>query len=344
MSDWFALLKAHGATVADGAIVDFGDPIGELAAARAGSIVAHLSHLGLLQFSGADAVAFLHGQVSSDIRGLGTTQGRYGGYCTPKGRLLANFLLWRDGEGVLMLLSRDVLSGVEKRLRMYVLRSKVTISDATEDFVVIGASGPAAPDTVTAALGTPAPATTFGLARTESGTVAIRIPGDRFIVVANRAEAEGVWTQLAQALQPVGIASWQWLEIVNGLPLVTAAIQDELVPQMANLELVGGVSFDKGCYPGQEIVARSQYLGQVKRRTFRAHIVGSEAPRAGEPLYEGGDATQTAGIIVNAAPSPEGGYDVLAVLQKAAAERGDLHLRAPDGPALRLLPLPYAIP
>jgi hypothetical protein len=113
---------------------------------------------------------------------------------------------------------------------------------------------------------------------------------------------------------------------------------------MANLELVGGVSFDKGCYPGQEIVARSQYLGQVKRRTYRAAVSAEEPPRAGEPVYEGADATQTAGMILNAAPSPAGGYEVLAVMQMAAAERADLHLRAPNGPALRLLSLPYALP
>lgn len=343
MPDWMAFLSARGARVVAGVVADFGDPRGELAAARSDSVLADLSHLGVLRFAGADALTFLHGQVSNDVKGLGSEQARPAGYCTPKGRLLANFLLLCEADGVLMLLSRDVLAGVEKRLRTYVLRSKVTVSDATTAFVVLGASGPGAPDAVGAALGTPAPADVYAVTRSESG-VAVRVPGDRFVVVAPRAASEAVWARLAGSLRPVGTPAWQWLEIAHGLPLVTVATQEELVPQMANLELVGAVSFDKGCYPGQEIVARSQYLGQVKRRTHRAAVATSEPPRAGEHVYESGDATQTAGIVINAAPAPDGGYEVLAALQTASVERADLHLRAPDGPALRLLPLPYAIP
>ena len=344
MSDWLGFLSARGANIVDGVVRDFGDARGELDAAATTSVAADLSHLGVLRFAGPDAVAFLHGQVSNDVKGLGPTEARYGGYCTPKGRLLANFLLWRDGDGVLILFSRDVLTAVEKRLRMYVLRSKVTISDVTGEYAAMGASGPAAPDAVSAALGVAAPLPSLGVGRAEAGSVAIRLPGNRFVVVSPRSESESVWSRLAESLRPAGTPAWQWLEIANGLPLVTAATQDELVPQMANLELVGGVSFDKGCYPGQEIVARSQYLGQVKRRTYRAAVSAEEPPRAGEPVYEGADATQTAGMILNAAPSPAGGYEVLAVMQMAAAERADLHLRAPNGPALRLLSLPYALP
>jgi folate-binding protein YgfZ len=344
MSDWLAFLGAQGARVVDDVVEDFGDPGAELAAAASASVVADLSPFGVLRFAGADALPFLHGQVSNDVKGLGVAQARYAGYCTPKGRLLANFLLWREGDGVLMLLPRDLLAGVEKRLRMYVLRSKVTVSDATSEFAVLGVSGPAAGDAVSAALNVAAPAAILGVARSESGIAEIRVPGNRFIVAAPRSEAESVWARLSTVLRPAGAPVWQWLEIAHGLPLVTAPTQEELVPQMANLELVGGVSFDKGCYPGQEIVARSHYLGQVKRRTYRAGVVTTDPPHASEPVYAGGDATQTVGIVINAAPSPDGGYELLAALQTAAVERGDLHLRTPDGPPLRLLPLPYAIP
>ena len=344
MSDWHAFLSARGARIAEGVVADFGDPAAELATGASGSVVCDLSQLGVLRFAGADALAFLHGQVSNDVKGLGGAHARYAGYCTPKGRLLANFLLWREAEGIAMLLARDVLAGVEKRLRMYVLRSKVTVSDATAEWVVLGASGPAASAAVSAALGVPAPTDPLGVARSDTGALAIGVPGRRFVVVVPRAVSGSLWTRLAETLRPAGAPVWQWLEIAQGLPLVTTATQEELVPQMANLELVGGVSFDKGCYPGQEIVARSQYLGQVKRRTYRAGVEAPDAPRPGEPVYAGADAAQTAGIVVNAAPAPGGGYEVLAALQTAAALAGDLHLRTPDGPRLELRPLPYAVP
>ncbi|MCU0897273.1 MAG: folate-binding protein [Burkholderiales bacterium] len=344
MSDWLAFLAARGANIGDGVVADFGDARGELAGAASGSVLADLSHLGTLRFAGADALGFLHAQVSNDVKGLGADRARYAGYCTPKGRLLANFLLWREGDGVFMLLPRDVLAGIERRLRMYVLRAKVAVSETTSEFVVLGASGAAAPEAVARALGAPAPEAPLGVVRSASGITAIRVPGDRFVLVSPLVLAEAVWEQLAATLQPAGAPAWQWLDISRGLPLVTAATQEELVPQMANLELVGGVSFDKGCYPGQEIVARSQYLGQVKRRTYRASVAAADPPRPGEPVHAGADATQTAGLIVNAAPAPGGGYEVLAVLQIAAAQAGDLHLRTPDGPRLELLPLPYALP
>ena len=148
--------------------------------------------------------------------------------------------------------------------------------------------------------------------------------------------------KLVAELKPVGTPCWEWLDIRAGIPWITAATQEQFIPQMANLELIGGVNFKKGCYPGQEIVARTQYLGKVKRRMFLANVNAAALPIAGDPLFSTDPAAQESGMIVNAQSAPDGGYDVLAVLQTSSVEAGAVHLKAPDGPPLQFLALPYA--
>jgi len=128
--------------------------------------------------------------------------------------------------------------------------------------------------------------------------------------------------------------AWELASIRAGVPTVTAATQEAFVPQMANFELLGGVSFKKGCYPGQEIVARMQYRGGLKRRMARAHLAGGERPLPGDHVYSSAFGEQSAGTIVNAAPAPEGGFDVLVVAQIESLERRDLRWKAPDGAPL----------
>jgi len=146
---------------------------------------------------------------------------------------------------------------------------------------------------------------------------------------------------MAGSLQPVEARLWRWLDIRNGLPWITASTQDELVPQMANLERIGGVSFDKGCYTGQEVVARSQHLGKLKRRMFLANV--AERAQAGDKLYGEDLGDQASGVVVNAESSPDGGTDLLAVVQTASREASTVHLSSLDGPELRFLPLPYSL-
>jgi folate-binding protein YgfZ len=133
------------------------------------------------------------------------------------------------------------------------------------------------------------------------------------------------------------------LEIRAGIPVVTPTTQEAFVPQMVNLDLIGGVSFEKGCYPGQEIVARMHYRGTLKQRMYLAHVAGTDSPQAGDKLYSPAFGAQASGTIVNAARSPEGGHDLLASIQIASAAKGEVHLKSPDGPALQLLPLPYPV-
>jgi len=313
-------------------------PDGDVAAARFGSILATLDHLGVLRFSGADAKVFLQGQLSCDVANLGPDSATYGAHCSPKGRMLANFLLWREDAEFLMALSRDIAPAVQKQISKYVLRSKVKVSDASEGIGLTGASGPRAEDALRVVVSDP-PKKPNEVFRQEDGTTAIRLADGRFILSAAEPAVAALRQKLQDLLEPADARLWRWLDIRNGLPWITAATQDELVPQMANLERIGGVSFDKGCYTGQEVVARAQHLGTLKRRMFLANV--SARAEAGDKLYSEDLGDQASGIVVNAEVSPDGGYDLLAVVQTASREASTVHLRSLAGPELRFLPLPY---
>jgi len=345
MNDWKTFLAARGARIEEAGVETFGDLASELQAAADGSVVVPLLHLGVLTFAGADAVAFLHSQLSCDVKGLAAGGSTWGSYCTPKGRMLATFFLLKEPGAIALLPASDVCDSLRKRLAMFILRSKVTVSDATSELALLGVSGPGGSDALLEALGMAPPATAHRGVWSTQGIAAVRLPGrERYLVLAPPAETDRVWGLLAQRLRPAGAAAWQWLDIVHGVPLVTALTQEAFVPQMVNLELVGGVSFDKGCYPGQEIVARTQHLGQVKRRMHLAHVDTGIPPSPAAPLYHESDALQTAGMVVNASPAPGGGVDLLAVVQTSALAGGAVRLGTPDGPVLAFRPLPYAIP
>jgi len=340
-TDWTDFLRARGAVLADGVARDFGDPAAERVAAREGDVVADLSHLGLIAVTGTDARAFLHAQLSCDIQALGTAQASPCAYCSPKGRMIASFLVWPEADGFSLVLARSIVASTIKRLRMFVLRSKVALADCTDERRLFGAAGPSAERALRAIAG-PVPESDHRVAHA-AGTTIVRVAPSRFLVATAPARAPALWDALSTTLRPVGTPCWEWLEIRDGIPLVTARTQDELVPQMANLEVLGGVSFQKGCYPGQEIVARTQYLGKSRRRMFLARVEGA-SPAAGDPLYSEDLGAQASGMILNAAPAPEGGHDVLAVVLAPAGSAGAVHLGSPSGPPLRFRPLPYAVP
>ena len=312
----------------------------DLAAACSGSVLASLSHLGVLQFSGEEAESFLQGQLTCDVTSIGSSLSTYGAYCSPKGRMLANFLLWREETGFFMVLSRDIVAAVQKRISMFVLRSRVKVSDASDSVVFHGAAGPQADDVLRGIFDNLRIGPNEITRKAGFGT-AIRLAGGRFMLASTSSNAPELRQRLAGLLTPVGPRAWHWLDIRSGVPLVTAATQDRLVPQMANLDILGGVNFDKGCYTGQEIVARTQHLGKVKRRLFLANVAAKAAP--GDDLFCEDLGDQAGGLVVNAQPSPNGGYDLLAAVQSRSRERSTVHLRSLDGPALSFLPLPYIV-
>lgn len=283
---------------------------------------------GVIRASGPDAASFLHSQLTNDFANLGAAQARLAGYCSAKGRLLASFIAWRSGpEDILLACHASVLPATLKRLSMFVLRAKCKLSDATGEVPLYGVAGDAS-----IAAGLPVWGT-----RDADGSQLIRLP-----------DAGGVARALlvsppAPPAQTLPLSTWQWLEMQSGVPIIEAATVEKFVPQMLNFELVGGVNFQKGCYPGQEIVARSQYRGTIKRRTFLFDVDAAAA--AGQEVFHSADPSQPAGLVACAAARPDGqGASALVEVKLAALDQGELHLGAPDGAMLHRRELPYAVP
>jgi len=284
-----------------------------------------LADHGLIRASGEDAAGFLHNLLTNDIAHLEPHGVRQAALCTAKGRMIASFTIWREGADYLLLLSADILPGILKKLSMYVLRSKVKLADITAERSLIGV--------VDAALG---PAEPMRTAAYEGGT-AIRLDAHRCVLALPAGATPA-------GLPPAGrLADWHLAEIRAGMPRIVAPTQEAFTPQMVNYELaaVGGVSFQKGCYPGQEVVARTQYLGKVKRRMYRARLDNVFPPGTDVFTPEAGE--QHCGAVVLCAPSPEGGFEALLVVQSSGAEANAVHVGKPDGPHAQILSLPYAI-
>ena len=317
-----------GAVAGAAAVEHFGDPRREFEAARTAVAVSPASRFTLLLFRGADAKDFLQGQVTCDLEQVTAERAQFGGYCTPKGRLLANFLLLSSNQGYLMYLPADIASSVAARLKKFILRSKVTIDEAS-GWRALGVMGPDAPDLLQQALNLSAPEPLNVALRADVAVVRLR--GETFLVIAPLADMESTWQRLARQAVPVGEACWSWAQINAGTPWITAATQESFIPQMIGLDAIGGISFEKGCYTGQEIVARAHYLGEVKRG-LRAGRTTARAS-AGDALTRDG---QAGGTVLNAAPVPGEGYEFLAVIGTHADEAGTLTL--PAGEAVKLSP------
>ncbi len=345
-SDWLTFLTSRHAHIEQNQVMHFGQPDIELVRIESAPVLIDLSHLGLIRFSGDDAHNFLQGQLSCDVRNTSSSKATYGGYCTPKGRLLCSFLLWQDTDGsYLMQLPAELTETTIKRLRMFVLRAKVVIQDSTDDYVRIGIAGQGTYSLLQNILaGISPPTEPLSIAIIPDGQI-ICHNETRFEILVKFTQAPMLWEQLNVQAHCVGAATWDWLEIREGIPAIFKTTQEQFVPQMVNLDAIGGVSFKKGCYPGQEIVARTQYLGKVKRRMYRAHL-NADSPleiAAGDHVYGTDTPDQACGMIVNAAPAPTGGVDVLAVIQVSSAEVGSVHWKTSNGPSLTLQPLPYPI-
>ena len=307
----------------------------------AGVTLYPLDGMGLLVFTGEDAHGFLHSQLSCDVPTAASNKSTYGGYCTPQGRLLATFLLWSSGDRYFMQLPAALCAPIRKRLSMYVLRSKVKADDTSGDHALFGVAGVGAARAIDAVFGG-VPAAAHDTLHVDESTV-IRLAPDRFQVVLPTASMTACEALRQQAAEGAANA-WRLLDIHAGIPWITPATQEQFVPQMVNLDVIGGVSFAKGCYPGQEIVARTHYRGQVKQRMYRAHIAADDAVQAGDRLYSADMAGQSTGTIVDAMPASSREYEVLAVIQKSSVEAGEVHLGSLAGPVLKLQPLPYAVP
>lgn len=319
----------------------------QFAAVSGGSVVCAPQDTGLIRVAGDDAATFLHNLLSNAVDDLNLGEARLAGLCSPKGRLLASMMMWRDNEGIVLQVPADVRAALQKRLSMFILRSKVKITDVGETLQVFGTSGPDAEKSL-AALGLEIPQTVWGVTYQPNGTV-IRLSDaagrERYQLVLTRENMNDAWNVLSATLVPVETDVWNWLRVQSGIARIVTATQEQFVPQMVNFEVVGGVNFRKGCYPGQEIVARSQYRGTLKRRMFLAHVAveGLDTPVPGTELFDARDPTQPCGMIVNAASAPDGGSHVLAEL-KLDSLGSQIHLGTPQGPLLTIGTQPYPLP
>ena len=294
--------------------------------------VAALPHLGVIRVQGEEAAKFLQGQLTQDFVLLRPDQARLAAFCTAKGRMQASFtgFQWAPND-ILLVCSRDILAPTLKRLSMFVLRAKAKLTDATAEFSLYGLAGDAlAP--LPASLNEPWSKADVGAAQ----AIAL-YPAD--------GQRRALWVAPADQPAPAGpalaTALWQWGEVRSGIATVTAPIVEAFVPQMLNYESVGGVNFKKGCYPGQEVVARSQFRGTLKRRAFIVHCDSDLA--AGQEVFHASDADQPCGTVAEAAKAPDGGWDAIVSMQVSAADEGRLTVASATGPALALLPLPYLL-
>lgn len=343
-SAWQTFLREHHAVIENDGVAHFGNITTELQETPTTIVMADLSHHSLIRFSGEDAKTFLQNQLSCDIREINPKQAQYGSYCTPKGRILATFLLWQQQDDLLMQLPAGLSAAIQKRLTMYVLRAKVRLTDASNDLIRIGVAGPDAAMLVKDVTGL-ACHCDHPLQVAQNGALsALCLAPQRIELITSVENAPILWQHLDQQVKPVGADCWNWLDIESGIPVILPETQEMFLPQMINLDAIGGVSFKKGCYPGQEIVARTQYLGKLKRRMFLAHIDSTQTIKAGDALYSSDMEDQSSGNIVNAAPSPQGGFDVLAVIQQSSVGTGEIHWQSPQGPTLKIKPLPYPLP
>ncbi len=290
--------------------------------------IAPISHLGIIRVQGDDAASFLHGQLTNDFVLLDQQHARLAAFCSAKGRMQASFIGFkRAPDDILLICSQDLLARTLKRLSMFVLRAKAKLTDASADFQLFGLVGSAAPSAE-------AP-----------WTLHTQADGSHLVQLYPAAgQPRALLVAPAGTPAPQGPAltaeQWLWTEVASGVATVSEPVFELFVPQMLNYESVGGVNFKKGCYPGQEVVARSQFRGTLKRR---AYIVHADQPlNAGQEVFAASDAEQATGTVVQAAPAPQGGWDAIVSMQIQSAQEA-LTAGSPEGVALTVQSLPYAL-
>jgi folate-binding protein YgfZ len=294
--------------------------------------IAPLPHLGIIRAAGSDAASFLHNQLTNDVLLMKESQSRLAAFCNAKGRMQASFVVYkRSAEEVLLIGRKDLIAQTVKRLSMFVLRAKAKLSDASDEFQLLGMAGDAALAALNGVYTDAWQRHAVGTADVLTLYPALGQP--RALWIAPRDEAAPTGPTMSADL-------WQVGEVMSGIAWVELATFEAFVPQMLNYESVDGVNFKKGCYPGQEVVARSQFRGTLKRRAFIAQ--SAVAMAAGQEVFSSLDASQPCGLVAQAASDGASHMAVLE-LQLSATENSSLHLGAADGPALSLLPLPYTL-
>lgn len=342
MTDYFD--NATPVRDACGGVLHFGQEHKESAGALQDNTIFALSWFGVIRLSGEDAVPFMQGQFTNDVKAVNAEKGQLNAWCSAKGRIIASFRLFMWNGAYYLVLPAAQLEAFMQRLRMYVLRAKVTLEDVSGEFHCVGLSGPKSDSMLEHCGIAGAPRESHQVSAGETGFVCA-MPGShkRYLLLLQTESARNVWDcALSEHFIQAGFNAWQFVEINNGLPQVTTETSDAFVPQMLNFQALGGLSFKKGCYTGQEVVARMQYLGTLKRHMHIIHANSGETGLSpGDPVYQSGH-DGAVGKLVNVQHNPQGGDTGLAVIRDDSVA-GDLRAANPQGPALTLQAVPYSI-
>jgi len=337
---WHDFLCANNAKLNDDNLINFDhDPRSEINSVLDELALISLDQLGIIQVTGEDAQNFLQSQLSNDIALLTSASSQLSAYCNPKGRILAQFLVVPANENYLLILPLNIIEKTLQRLRMFVMRSQVELTDVTDELICFGLIGNHT-DSQELSL----PENDYQLTTTQT-VLSIKIPApvDRYLIVAPVDQAILLWDSLKSKHSFCSHHVWQWLDIQAGIPSIVKETVEEFVPQMVNLELIDGVNFKKGCYPGQEIVARMHYLGKAKRRMFKLHSDELHPPLPGTDLYLNEGDGQSAGKIVAAEPAKTEGIDLLAVIRLSHENSDQLRIGSTDGPVVEFSEQPYPL-
>lgn len=293
--------------------------------------IVKLNHLGIIRAAGPDAASFLHGQLSNDMAHLDAQHARLAAYCSAQGRMLASFIVIKSTpEELLLICAADLLEATLKRLSMFVLRAKVKLTNASSELSLYGlaCSPERMPDFLV-------PAAVPWACQHHDAHLAVRLPDaagtQRYLIVASSQQTLPAFAALPES-------TWDWLEIQSGIPMVRQQIREQYVPQMLNYESIGGIDFAKGCYPGQEVISRSQFRGTLKRHTYL--LSSNQALQPGEEVLTATEPAQPAGAIIAAAPGPDHGWSALAVLRTDDAQPP---LKTASGADVNIEPLPYPL-
>lgn len=343
--NWRLFLQNLGAVWDNGRVAHFGDKQQELTKALGDGVMADLSHFGLISAVGSDVERFLQGQLTSDVHDVTQGRSQLTSWCTNKGRVLASLRIVGNEHLWMLQLPMELLDTVRHGLQRYVFRAQVTLGDASNDWVRVGLAGDRTAELIEKRLGIAPPAQVDDVVHRGSTNI-VRLPGivPSFQVLAPQDEAQGLWNELSGELYPVGAGPWTLLEILAGIPTVYQQTSGAFLPQMLNLQNLNAVSFKKGCYTGQEIVARTQHLGKLKRRMYLGRIRGDTGPpRPGDALVAPEESSEDVGMVVNAGQHPDGDFRLLAVLRIEAAEKWTIRLATGTQSGLELEPLPYPV-
>jgi len=342
--EWFDFLKNAGAEFENNQVQSYGNLEREQRMLHTGLIICDLSHHGLISVDGEDAADFLQGQLTNDVRDVSLSHSQLSAYCTHKGRMLANFRLFKRADSYYMQLPQSLLETILKRISMFILMSKVSIKDSSNSLVKIGISGPTANEQLAKFI-SDLPSETDDCTQANGYTI-IKCAGaiPRYEIFGELEAIKTLWGHLDVNAALAGASAWETLDILAGIPTITPETSEAFVPQMTNMHVINGVNFQKGCYTGQEVVARMQYLGKLKRRMFKIQIETSDTVLAGDKLFcKDSKSGQGTGQIINAQVDANGGIVALAVIDITDAESGTLQLHDENGPSINVLSLPYSL-